>query len=162
MIIGTIYVVFFSTNFIGPFEGFLITLGVPIAAWCGVMLADIALRRRAYSEADLFSSRGRYGVVRWVPVGLMVLGSVLGFRARRQHFRGLAVLAGVPARAVRPRRQDRRVGVRQPRRDRPRLWSRSSAGWCWAAPRSGGRKARPRRPAPRRSERVAERPGTRA
>jgi purine-cytosine permease-like protein len=79
MIVGTIYVVFFSTNFIGPFEGFLITLGVPIAAWCGVMLADIALRRRAYSEADLFSSRGRYGVVRWVPVGLMVLGSALGF-----------------------------------------------------------------------------------
>ena len=79
MIVGTIYVVFFSSNFIGPFEGFLITLGVPIAAWCGVMLADIALRRKAYAEADLFSSRGRYGVVRWVPVGLMVLGSVLGF-----------------------------------------------------------------------------------
>ena len=79
MIAGTIYVVFFSTNFIGPFEGFLITLGVPIAAWCGVMLADIALRRTAYAEADLFSPRGRYGVMRWVPVTLMVLGSVIGF-----------------------------------------------------------------------------------
>jgi purine-cytosine permease-like protein len=79
MIVGTIYVVFFSSNFIGPFEGFLITLGVPIAAWCGVMLADIALRRSAYAEADLFTSAGRYGMVRWVPVGLMVLGSVLGF-----------------------------------------------------------------------------------
>ena len=73
MIAGTIYVVFFSTNFIGPFEGFLITLGVPIAAWCGVMLADIALRRSAYADADLFSSSGRYGAVRWVPVTLMVL-----------------------------------------------------------------------------------------
>jgi NCS1 family nucleobase:cation symporter-1 len=79
MIVGTIYVVFFSSNFIGPFEGFLITLGVPIAAWCGVMLADIALRRSAYAEADLFSSRGRYGVVRLVPVALMVGGSVIGF-----------------------------------------------------------------------------------
>jgi purine-cytosine permease-like protein len=79
MIVGTIYVVFFSSNFIGPFEGFLITLGVPIAAWCGVMLADILLRRAPYAEADLFSSRGRYGVVRWVPVSLMVLGSALGF-----------------------------------------------------------------------------------
>lgn len=79
MIIGTIYVVFFSSNFIGPFEGFLITLGVPIAAWCGVMLADIALRRSAYAEADLFTSAGRYGVVRWVPVALMIIGSVLGF-----------------------------------------------------------------------------------
>jgi purine-cytosine permease-like protein len=79
MIVGTIYVVFFSSNFIGPFEGFLITLGVPIAAWCGVMLADIALRRSAYAEADLFSSGGRYGMVRWVPVGLLAGGSALGF-----------------------------------------------------------------------------------
>ncbi len=79
MIAGTIYVVFFSKNFIGPFEGFLITLGVPIAAWCGVMLADIALRRTAYADADLFSPSGRYGVVRWVPVTLMVLGAVVGF-----------------------------------------------------------------------------------
>jgi purine-cytosine permease-like protein len=79
MIAGTIYVVFFSSNFIGPFEGFLITLGVPIAAWCGVMLADIALRRTVYAEADLFDSRGRYGSVRWVPIALMVIGTVLGF-----------------------------------------------------------------------------------
>src|SRR5579863_7438573 len=79
MVAGTIYVVFFSTNFIGPFEGFLITLGVPIAAWCGVMLADIALRRTAYAEADLFSSSGRYGMVRWLPAGLLEIGSVVGF-----------------------------------------------------------------------------------
>src|ERR1700761_3213476 len=46
MTLGTIYVVFVAHNFIGQFEGFLITLGVPIAAWCGIMLADIALRRR--------------------------------------------------------------------------------------------------------------------
>lgn len=79
MIVGTVYVVFFSSNFIGPFEGFLITLGVPIAAWCGVMLADIALRRSPYADADLFTSAGRYGAVRWVPVALLVGGSVLGF-----------------------------------------------------------------------------------
>jgi NCS1 family nucleobase:cation symporter-1 len=79
MIAGTVYVVFFSKNFIGPFEGFLITLGVPLAAWCGVMLADIALRRSAYTDADLFRSSGRYGSVRWAPLGLLVLGSALGF-----------------------------------------------------------------------------------
>jgi NCS1 family nucleobase:cation symporter-1 len=79
MIIGTIYVVFFAKNFIGPFEGFLITLGVPIAAWCGVMLADILLRRLPYAEPDLFASTGRYGLVRWVPVFLMVLGTVVGW-----------------------------------------------------------------------------------
>src|SRR5580693_7620274 len=49
MTLGSIYVVFVAHNFIGQFEGFLITLGVPIAAWCGVMLADIALRRRDYA-----------------------------------------------------------------------------------------------------------------
>ena len=79
MIAGTIYVVFFSSNFIGPFEGFLITLGVPISAWCGVMLADILLRRFAYSDADLFSSSGRYGSVRWVPAILLVAGTVVGW-----------------------------------------------------------------------------------
>jgi purine-cytosine permease-like protein len=79
MIVGTIYVVFFSSSFIGPFEGFLITLGVPIAAWCGVMLADVALRRAPYADADLYSPGGRYGSVRWVPVTLMVLGSGIGF-----------------------------------------------------------------------------------
>ena len=30
------------------------------------MLADIALRRRDYAEAELFDPRGRYGDVRWL------------------------------------------------------------------------------------------------
>src|SRR5215472_4357083 len=79
MIAGTIYVVFFSSNFIGPFEGFLITLGVPISAWCGVMLADILLRRTAYADADLFSSSGRYGAVRWAPAALLVGATGIGW-----------------------------------------------------------------------------------
>jgi purine-cytosine permease-like protein len=79
MIAGTIYVVFFARNFIGPFQGFLITLGVPIAGWCGVMLADIALRRRDYTDRDLYDPRGRYGDVRGLPVALMVLGTAVGW-----------------------------------------------------------------------------------
>jgi NCS1 family nucleobase:cation symporter-1 len=79
MIAGTVYVVFFGTSFIGAFQGFLITLGVPIAAWCGVMLADVALRRRDYAERDLFDPRGRYGDVRPLPIALVVLGTVLGW-----------------------------------------------------------------------------------
>ena len=35
MVLGTIYVVFFADDFLGPFQGFLITLGVPVAAWAG-------------------------------------------------------------------------------------------------------------------------------
>jgi purine-cytosine permease-like protein len=79
MIIGTIYVVFFASDFIGPFEGFLITLGVPISAWCGVMLADVAHRRAPYADDDLFSGRGRYGSVRLIPILLLIVGSVIGF-----------------------------------------------------------------------------------
>jgi purine-cytosine permease-like protein len=79
MTLGTIYVVFFTTNFIGQFQGFLITLGVPIAAWCGVMLADIALRRRDYAEPELFTTRGRYGDIRWLPVLTVVVATGLGW-----------------------------------------------------------------------------------
>jgi NCS1 family nucleobase:cation symporter-1 len=79
MTIGTIYVVFVAHNFIGQFEGFLITLGVPIAAWCGVMLADIALRRRDYAEPDLFTPSGRYGDIRWLPVLTVVVSTAIGW-----------------------------------------------------------------------------------
>src|SRR5437773_6176729 len=78
MTIGTIYVVFYAGNFFGQFEGFLITLGVPIAAWCGVMLADIALRHRDYSEPELYNPHGRYGDVKWFPVGVIVISTVIG------------------------------------------------------------------------------------
>ena len=37
---------FFAGDFFGPFQGFLITLGVPIAAWCGIFLADVILRKQ--------------------------------------------------------------------------------------------------------------------
>lgn len=79
MILGTVYVVFFGGEFLGQFTGFLITLGVPVAAWCGVMLADIALRRRDYAEPDLFDPAGRYGDVRWFPIAVVVVCTVLGW-----------------------------------------------------------------------------------
>ena len=79
MILGTIYVVWIASNFIGPFEGFLITLGVPISAWCGVFLADLLLRKRDYAEPDLYDSRGRYGPVNWVAVGTTLVATFLGW-----------------------------------------------------------------------------------
>jgi purine-cytosine permease-like protein len=79
MIVGTIYVVFFGPDFFAEFQGFLITLGVPVAAWSGVMLADVALRRRDYAEADLYDPRGRYGDARPLPLALVVIGTVLGW-----------------------------------------------------------------------------------
>jgi NCS1 family nucleobase:cation symporter-1 len=79
MILGSVYIVFVASDFLGPFQGFLITLGVPVAAWCGIFLADLALRRRDYAEAELYTSSGRYGSVRWLSVGLTVLGAVVGW-----------------------------------------------------------------------------------
>src|SRR5215204_3450686 len=79
MILGAIYVVFFATDFLGPFQGFLITLGVPIAAWCGIFLGDFALRRRPYASSELLDARGRYGSVRPVSVVLMLVGAVVGW-----------------------------------------------------------------------------------
>ncbi len=79
MVLGTIYVVFVAGNFLPQFEGFLTTLGVPIAAWCGIMLADIALRRANYAEADLFRPEGRYGDVRPLPIALVVLCTAIGW-----------------------------------------------------------------------------------
>ena len=77
--LGTIYVVFFAENFLGPFQSFLITLGVPLAAWAGIFLSDLALRRRDYDEEALFDARGRYGSIDWTSVGTMVLTSVIGW-----------------------------------------------------------------------------------
>jgi NCS1 family nucleobase:cation symporter-1 len=79
MVAGTIYVVFFADNFLFQFQGFLITLGVPIAAWCGIMLADIALRRRDYAERDLYRPEGRYGDVRLLPVLTVLVSTALGW-----------------------------------------------------------------------------------
>jgi len=59
--LGTIYVVFFAADFLGPFQSFLITLGVPLASWAGILIADILRRRRDYDEATLFDPNGRYG-----------------------------------------------------------------------------------------------------
>jgi nucleobase:cation symporter-1, NCS1 family len=79
MIAGTIYIVFVTNNFLGEFIGFLTTLGVPIAAWCGIMLADLALRRRDYAEAELYRRDGRYGDIRLVPVALTVAATAIGW-----------------------------------------------------------------------------------
>jgi len=79
MLAGSIYIVFFATDFLGPFQGFLITLGVPIAAWCGTFMADVALRTRDHAGADLFTPHGRYGDIQWMPIVLVLAATVVGW-----------------------------------------------------------------------------------
>jgi hypothetical protein len=43
------------------------------------MLADIATRRADYSESELYDRSGRYGDVRWFPVGLVLLATAVGW-----------------------------------------------------------------------------------
>ncbi|HWU29532.1 MAG TPA: cytosine permease [Microbacterium sp.] len=76
---GTIFVVFFATSFIGPFQSFLITLGVPMASWAGILIADILRRRRDYDEAALFDSNGRYGAFDWTSIITMLVATGIGW-----------------------------------------------------------------------------------
>lgn len=77
--LGTIYVVFYSPTFIGPFQSFLVTLGVPLAAWAGIMMADITLRHKSYDEYALFNSNGRYGAFNWAALGLIAVCCAIGW-----------------------------------------------------------------------------------
>lgn len=77
--LGTIWVVFVSDDFLGPFQSFLITLGVPLAAWAGILIADILRRRKDYDENALFDARGRYGSWDWVSIGAMIVASIIGW-----------------------------------------------------------------------------------
>jgi purine-cytosine permease-like protein len=80
MVLGTIYIVWVAADdFLPIFEGFLITLGVPMAAWCGVFLADLMLRRRDYDEPALYTARGRYGAVGWPAVLVMAAATIIGW-----------------------------------------------------------------------------------
>jgi nucleobase:cation symporter-1, NCS1 family len=79
MILGTIYVVWIAGDFLGPFQGFLITLGVPMAAWCGIFLADLYLRRGHYTEPELFNPAGLYGAVNAGAVATVVVATVVGW-----------------------------------------------------------------------------------
>jgi NCS1 family nucleobase:cation symporter-1 len=79
MVLASIYVLFFATDFFGPFTGFLITLGVPIAAWCGIFVADVILRRKDLADKELYDSKGRYGSIRWVSIAILVVATVVGW-----------------------------------------------------------------------------------
>jgi purine-cytosine permease-like protein len=78
MTIGTIYLVWFASDFFVPFQGFLITLGVPVAVWSAIFVADV-LMRESYTEQDLFSSSGRYGSWNLRSISLIIVGSIIGW-----------------------------------------------------------------------------------
>jgi purine-cytosine permease-like protein len=79
MLAGTIYIVWFAENFFFPFQGFLITLGVPVATWSAIFVTDALLRKREYSEADLYREEGRYGTWNLRSLLVMAIGTIIGW-----------------------------------------------------------------------------------
>ena len=79
MLAGTIYIVWFAGNFSIPFQGFLITLGVPIAVWSAIFVADVMMRKKDYVEADLFHADGTYGAWNIRSLFLIAFGSFIGW-----------------------------------------------------------------------------------
>jgi purine-cytosine permease-like protein len=78
MLIGTIYFVWIADNFFFPFQGFLITLGVPIAVWSAIFVTDVVMRK-SYHEADLYNAHGRYGSWNLGSISVMVIGTFVGW-----------------------------------------------------------------------------------
>ena len=78
MLLGVIYFVWIADNFFYPFQGFLITLGVPIAVWSAIFVTDVLLRK-TYSEADLYSHNGRYGAWNIQSISIMAIGTFVGW-----------------------------------------------------------------------------------
>ena len=79
MLAGCIYIVWIADNFFYPFQGFLITLGVPVAVWSAIFVADVILRKKAYIEKDLYDEQGMYGSINKGSLALMVLGTIVGW-----------------------------------------------------------------------------------
>ncbi len=80
LVAGSVYILFFAPSFFAPFEGFLFTVGVPLAAWAAIFLADLWLfRQDGYVEADLYDVRGRYGAVNGAGVGALVVATAVGW-----------------------------------------------------------------------------------
>ena len=78
-VIGVVYVSFFSDSFIGPFQGFLTTLGVPLAVWAGMFVADVILRKKDYDTVDLYNPKGRYGAWNTKSFIIFIVGTIVGW-----------------------------------------------------------------------------------
>jgi purine-cytosine permease-like protein len=79
MLAGSIYIVWVADNFFYPFQGFLITLGVPVAVWSAIFVADVIIRKKAYSENDLYDPQGMYGSINKGSIALMIIGTIIGW-----------------------------------------------------------------------------------
>jgi NCS1 family nucleobase:cation symporter-1 len=79
MLAGCTYMLFFASNFFGPLEGFLVTLGVPLAAWAAIFITDLFLyRKNGYVEGDFYRRDGVYGAWGIPALVALVVSTVIG------------------------------------------------------------------------------------
>lgn len=58
---------------------YALLIGVPVAAWSGIFVSDILIRRIAYHEISLSRAYGFYKSVNFVNLSAWVVGSALGY-----------------------------------------------------------------------------------
>jgi purine-cytosine permease-like protein len=78
MLVGAIYFVWVADDFFYPFQGFLITLGVPVAAWSAIFVTDVLMRKR-YDQNDLYRTEGRYGAWNFTSIGVLLVATIIGW-----------------------------------------------------------------------------------
>lgn len=78
MLLGVIYFVWIADDFFYPLQGFLITLGVPIATWSAIFVTDVLLRK-SYDEGDMYRLDGRYGSWNTKSISIMAIGTFVGW-----------------------------------------------------------------------------------
>ena len=78
MLIGTIYFVWVADDFFFPFQGLLITLGVPVATWSAIFVTDVLMRKR-YDETGLYRTDGIYGSWNFGSIAVMAVGTIIGW-----------------------------------------------------------------------------------
>jgi purine-cytosine permease-like protein len=78
MLVGAIYFVWVADDFFYPFQGFLITLGVPVAAWSAIFVTDVLMRKR-YDQNDLYRTEGRYGAWNFTSTGVLLVATIIGW-----------------------------------------------------------------------------------
>ncbi|MCD0445066.1 cytosine permease [Glycomyces sp. A-F 0318] len=101
---GAIYFMLIAGDFYGPFIAFISLLAIPITAWLGVFLVDMA-KRRTYDPAALMDVRRTSGYwyrggVEWRATGSWLAAIVLGYAMRGLGQDGTAWIATFIAAAV--------------------------------------------------------------
>lgn len=75
----SVYFVYFCSATPKVFTGLVITLGVPLAAWAGIMMTDVLIRRKRYDEYSLFHGNGMYKRVRLRTLVILAAATALGY-----------------------------------------------------------------------------------